>query len=291
MTANPAVQPASQENGPLGMSAAAHWRRFRLLPTGVEVVGDPTFDEWQSAFTDLTRAQGSIHWWLGDMLAVGEARYGERYTQAVDATGYAVQTLMHMVFVASHVAPERRRPTLSFTHHKEVASLEPDDQEALLAEAEQRGWRSREMAEAVRAYKGALKPGKPDNLPAREDSATPAPQSESENRTTPAPIPAATEAAIEDLDLAVELERADEEISALQRVVDSLQTTDHGKEIAGWAFRYHQLEGRVQQLQTEANEAKRQAKYQGDLLKKIRGVLRVETNAAILPALMQRKAA
>jgi hypothetical protein len=276
------------------VNAAAHWARFRLLPTGVEVIGDPTFDEWRQAFGDLTRAQGSIQWWLGDMLAVGEARYGERYAQAVEATGYAVQTLMHMVFVASHVAPERRRQSLSFTHHKEVASLDPDEQEALLSEAEKREWRSRDMAEAVRTYKRALRSGDdapaetpaPNNLPAREDS---------EPSATPAPtltlVRDDPDPAVDQLsEIVAELEATIAENQRLEAVIASLQSTDKDKELAAWSRRYSQLEGRLRQEIATANEAKKQAKRSGEKLRKIRTVLGVERDGEIIARLMERAA-
>src|SRR5690606_31759724 len=94
------------------VSAAAHWRLFRLLPTGIEVLGDASFEEWGAALSDLTRVQGNIQWWIGDMLAYGEARYGEKYVQAVEATGYAAQSLMNMVSVAARVPAEVRKPAL-----------------------------------------------------------------------------------------------------------------------------------------------------------------------------------
>jgi hypothetical protein len=293
MMDNPIVYPPAQ--------TAAHWSRFRLLPTGVEVVGDPSFDEWQQAFGDLARAQGSIQWWLGDMLAVGEARYGERYAQAIEATGYAVQTLMNMVFVASHVAPERRRQSLSFTHHKEVASLEPDEQEALLSEAEKREWRSRDMAEAVRTYKRELNPPtdtRTNNLPARVDSAAPnnlPAREDSEPSATAAP----TLALVRDepdpdraplSELVAELEHADAENRRLEALVASLQTSEKDKEIARWVLKYNQLEGRLRQEITTSNEAKKEAKRRGDLLRKIRGVLGVERDGEIVPLLMERAA-
>lgn len=86
-------------------------------------------------------------------------------------------------------------------------------------------------------------------------------------------------------DLVAELERADKEIRSLQALVDSLQSPDLAKEVVTWRDKFFQLEGRLQQCMTTGAEAQRQAKYQGELLAKIRKVLRVEANGQILPAL------
>src|SRR5688500_14270600 len=77
----------------------------------------------------LGRASG---WWLGDWIRYGNARYGERYVPAARVTGYDVHSLMNMAWVAGRFAVERRRPGLSFSHHAELASLPPEEQELWL---------------------------------------------------------------------------------------------------------------------------------------------------------------
>jgi hypothetical protein len=54
-------------------------------------------------------------------------------------TGYDVQSLMNMSYVASRFAAGRRRPGLSFSHHAELAGLKPEDQELWLDRAEAGG--------------------------------------------------------------------------------------------------------------------------------------------------------
>jgi hypothetical protein len=76
------------------------------------------------------------NWWLGDWVRYGNARYGERYETAARVTGYEVQSLMNMAYVASRFEISRRRETLSWSHHAEVAALDPSDQDAWLDRAE-----------------------------------------------------------------------------------------------------------------------------------------------------------
>ena len=47
-------------------------------------------------------------------------------------TGYDVQTLMNMVYVATRFESGRRRERLSWSHHAELAALEPPEQEEWL---------------------------------------------------------------------------------------------------------------------------------------------------------------
>ncbi|HZN89127.1 MAG TPA: LmbU family transcriptional regulator [Thermoleophilaceae bacterium] len=74
-------------------------------------------------------------WWLGDWLRYGTARYGDKYRPAAAVTGYDVQSLMNMAWVAGRFELSRRRENLSFSHHAELAGLPPADQELWLDRA------------------------------------------------------------------------------------------------------------------------------------------------------------
>jgi hypothetical protein len=81
----------------------------------------------------LGRASG---WWIGDWVRYGNARYGDRYGSAARVTGYDVQSLRNMAYVAGRFHPRRRRDGLSFSHHAELAGLRAEDQELWLDRAE-----------------------------------------------------------------------------------------------------------------------------------------------------------
>lgn len=101
--------------------------------------GDMSYEQWADAFGRLQRMNRCCNWWLGDALIWGEAHYGDRYTQAIELTGLEVQTLMNVTSVARRVEPERRRESLSWSHHEVVASLPAAEQDRWLEEAEQEG--------------------------------------------------------------------------------------------------------------------------------------------------------
>lgn len=71
----------------------------------------------------LKFASKAIMWWLGDWCRYGERRWGEMYSQALEATDYAYQTCRDAAWLATAVPLSRRRDNLPFTHHKEVAGL------------------------------------------------------------------------------------------------------------------------------------------------------------------------
>jgi hypothetical protein len=75
-------------------------------------------------------------WWIGDWVRYGSARYGDRYRPAARATGYDVHSLRNMAYVAGRFDVPRRRESLSFSHHAELASLPVEEQDLWLDRAE-----------------------------------------------------------------------------------------------------------------------------------------------------------
>lgn len=118
---------------------------FTLHKLGITPNGNPTFDQWQEVGHFIQRAGGAVHFWLGDWVNYGEQKWGEMYTQAMEMTGFDYQTLADDKYVASKVPISRRREQLSFSSHREVASLPPEKQEELLDRAIQEGLHSKDL--------------------------------------------------------------------------------------------------------------------------------------------------
>lgn len=91
--------------------------------------------EWTIAGRRLGAMGRCGQWGVGDWLQYGNIRFGERYARAARITGYDVQTLMNMVYVASRFEISRRRENLSWSHHETLASLESDAQDDWLDKA------------------------------------------------------------------------------------------------------------------------------------------------------------
>ena len=92
-----------------------------------------TYEEWVQKGWQLAQIREAVAWAIGDWIRFGEQHFGEKYAQAVDVLGMNEGTARNLVWVAEHVAPERRRPDLSWSHHAAVAPLEPAAQVEVLA--------------------------------------------------------------------------------------------------------------------------------------------------------------
>lgn len=127
----------------------------RVTPIGLELPESLSFEEWQGIGETLKGVERSLMWWIGDWLRFGERRYGETYAQALDATEIAYQTLVNAKNVSAKFESNRRRLNLSWSHHAEVASLPPEESDALLSEAERQGLSTRELRRRVSQHKAA----------------------------------------------------------------------------------------------------------------------------------------
>lgn len=110
--------------------------RVTMTSVAWRAVPGLALEEWLETGRKLGVLGRNAGWWIGDWLCYGNHTYGERYARAARLTGYDVQTLMNMVYVASHFQPERRRENLSWSHHAEVAALDPAEQDQWLDRAE-----------------------------------------------------------------------------------------------------------------------------------------------------------
>jgi hypothetical protein len=109
------------------------------------------FEAWLGVGAQLAAVAASSAWCLGDWLAYGQAAYGSRYREAVERTGLDYQTLRNYAWVAGRFELSRRRDSLSFGHHAEVAALPGPEQDFWLRKAEQFGWPVRRLRREVRA--------------------------------------------------------------------------------------------------------------------------------------------
>jgi hypothetical protein len=124
------------------------------LPTGL------TFHEWERTGRQLAGVLSSSSWWLGDWLIYGKDHYSDRYEIGIRAAGLQYQTLRNYAWVAGRFPPARRRPTLSFQHHAELAPFGVEEQDEWLRMTEERGWTIRQLRGAIRAARtGTIHPG------------------------------------------------------------------------------------------------------------------------------------
>ncbi|MFD7914892.1 LmbU family transcriptional regulator [Streptomyces sp. NPDC059752] len=108
-------------------------------------------EEWQEVGRKIFGAADSSAWWLGDWLIYGRTTYPDRYRHAVEETLLDYQTLRNYAWVARRYVPRRRRPTLSFQHHAELAGLPEAEQEHWMDRAERLNWSKSFLRSRVRA--------------------------------------------------------------------------------------------------------------------------------------------
>ncbi len=125
--------------------------------------GDIDLAEWSAVGRRFGEIGRSSQWWLGDWIQYGNERFGERYTRAVKLTGYDVQSLMNMVYVASRFEISRRREGLSWSHHSALAALDLDGQERWLDRATAERLSVADLRVELRSVRRALR------APARAD--------------------------------------------------------------------------------------------------------------------------
>jgi hypothetical protein len=125
-------------------------RASAITPTSWSAGGELAVGEWVEQGRWLGAIGRASAWWIGDWIRYGSARYGDKYLSASQVTGYDVQSLMNMAYVASRFEESRRRPGLSFSHHAELAGLAPEDQELWLDRAEAGGLSVRKLRSELR---------------------------------------------------------------------------------------------------------------------------------------------
>lgn len=117
---------------------------------------DLTIDEWQGAVDHADMVVEASPWWLVSLMAYGVRRFGERHTQAFpireeDPKGVKQSRLKQAAWMASiYPTASTRVPGLSYTHHRVVAELEPEDRAALLSEAVEANLSTRELLARVK---------------------------------------------------------------------------------------------------------------------------------------------
>lgn len=125
--------------------------------TGLIIPSGMTFERWEQLGSDLRVAAKGVQFWIGDWIRYGEHAYGEKYAQAIEATGLEEKTLRNYVYVAEHIEMSRRRDNVDFSTHAEVASLPAKEQERILNQAAAENTPHRRIRQEARRTKRRLK--------------------------------------------------------------------------------------------------------------------------------------
>jgi len=118
---------------------------------GLQLPRQLSFDRWLSVGRRLSDISSSSAWCLGDWLVYGEVAFDGRYRDAIEQTALDYQTLRNYAWVVRRFCLSRRRDSLSFGHHAEVAALPEVEQDFWLGKAEEFGWSAKRLRREVRA--------------------------------------------------------------------------------------------------------------------------------------------
>lgn len=118
---------------------------FKFNPLELVIEGEHTIEQWLEAGKLLTGMESSLNWWIGDWLVFGEHSYGQKYSQAESITNHREDYLKACNFVSGNISVGNRVYGLSWSHHREVAPLEPAEQKVWLAKALEFHWTVSEL--------------------------------------------------------------------------------------------------------------------------------------------------
>lgn len=117
----------------------------------LEIKEGTTRKEWAEVGVGLLQARETTYWALGDWLNWGTEVWGDALTVAVNLCPEKnASSLRQWAWVCKNVPPSRRRPTLTFTHHREVASMTEADQVLWLDRAVQHEWSYQDLRQNIR---------------------------------------------------------------------------------------------------------------------------------------------
>jgi hypothetical protein len=106
---------------------------------------DLSYGQYEALCYAFGRVGDLSRFWIGDAINWGEQLIGPEYAQAIESTGLSPATLVSYAAVCRQIEESRRRAALSFSHHRAVATLDPDEQEQWLDRALAEGWTRRQL--------------------------------------------------------------------------------------------------------------------------------------------------
>lgn len=129
---SPAIAPRTSTATPRGGSGVQRASGLDVAWAPQQNLEHPEWVRWGRRLGATSRVS---NWWVGDWLEYGASRWGEKYSEAAKITGYDVKTLRNIAYVARRFDLSRRRDNLTWSHHAEVAVLEPHEQNTWLDRA------------------------------------------------------------------------------------------------------------------------------------------------------------
>lgn len=119
-----------------------------ITSTALVLPPDLSYEKCESLAAMFGQLHRTSAWLIGDLLNYIERVHGETYAQAAEVTGLNKQTLINYTSVCSRIPRSRRRASLPFSVHAEVAYEEPEEQEKWLKKSIENRWTREELRAA-----------------------------------------------------------------------------------------------------------------------------------------------
>ena len=123
--------------------------KFTPTRTGLDITGNPTIEEWLEFGERLNFIETSVQWRVGDYLAYGEFKYGEKYAQALNES--QANSWKVYQWVAKRVPKHVRNPELPWSYYRDIARYNPDIQEKIVDHLHTSNATGRELSKWLRS--------------------------------------------------------------------------------------------------------------------------------------------
>ena len=108
------------------------------------------YDQYEALCVLLGKMHEAVRFAIGDAIILGENLYRELAYQAIEEMGISEEARREYVRVAQQVPRSIRRDDLSWSHHRAVAPLKPNEQRHWLKRAADGGMSHHTLREALR---------------------------------------------------------------------------------------------------------------------------------------------
>jgi hypothetical protein len=89
-----------------------------ITETGLQFGDSTTYSQWEAVGSTLYRMEKSVMWWIGDWVRFGEAKWGEKYKQAIGEAGYSYQTLRNASWISGEFDLSKRLDNIPWASHQ-----------------------------------------------------------------------------------------------------------------------------------------------------------------------------
>lgn len=110
---------------------------------------DVTYDQYEAIGRGFGAVTEAMQWAIGDYLVQGESVFGAEAAQASEGLGISPASRQQFARVAERIPKERRVEGLSWSHHRAVVALDPDEQDLWLARALEGGWSKQDLEDHI----------------------------------------------------------------------------------------------------------------------------------------------